>query len=531
MNFEEYFEQDVHLSNSEKLRRKFGGNSLPAAVRYIPTTHNWESFKEKDVFDDGTLSFFWRAHTLTVLFLLSCTLVYVAILEPVIDDTQFNAKRGLVACVIAFLLLGVTQIPDGPFLRPHPALWKFVFCVSILYELALIFILFQHPDDARTLLKHIDKDLGKPLEERDYGGNCLIYDSTFPEDPWHNVWDKLDIFVPTHFLGWWIKTLMLRDWWLCTVISIMFEVLEYTLEHQLPNFSECWWDHWILDALVCNGLGIYFGMKTLHYLSMKPYHWRGLWNIPTYCGKLKRIAAQFGPHSWTDFEWKPTITLNRWLFVLVMIFVFLVSELNTFYLKFVLWLEPPHFLNLVRLIFMALAGAVAIHETLQYLDDPNCNKLGRQSWVILAITLTEFLVIAKFDWETITKPLPTKITYVWILGIFGLLGWTIWKFLLKPCSISSISLCTQENPDDGTGSEISECNSQVLKERIFQQSHSTAQKIQQNNKSTFRKLKKVKDYKPYQYECVEQETKQTEQDKGILEEDDNLNEFDSSFYD
>ena len=27
------------------------------------------------------------------------------------------------------------------------------------------------------------------------------------------------------------------------MISIMFEVVEYTLEHQLPNFSECWWDH------------------------------------------------------------------------------------------------------------------------------------------------------------------------------------------------------------------------------------------------------------------------------------------------
>lgn len=27
------------------------------------------------------------------------------------------------------------------------------------------------------------------------------------------------------------------------VISVMFEVIEYTLEHQLPNFSECWWDH------------------------------------------------------------------------------------------------------------------------------------------------------------------------------------------------------------------------------------------------------------------------------------------------
>lgn len=49
--------------------------------------------------------------------------------------------------------------------------------------------------------------------------------------------------MPTHFFGWWLKTLIIRDWWLCTVISIMFELLEYTLEHQLPNFSECWWDH------------------------------------------------------------------------------------------------------------------------------------------------------------------------------------------------------------------------------------------------------------------------------------------------
>lgn len=96
------------------------------------------------------------------------------------------------------------------------------------------------------------------------------------------------------------------------IISVMFEFLEYSLEHQLPNFSECWWDHvrafvvvgvgsrfdirmvdvrgcvmnllsqWIMDVLLCNGLGIYCGMKTLAWLSMKPYQWQGLWNIPTY---------------------------------------------------------------------------------------------------------------------------------------------------------------------------------------------------------------------------------------------------------
>ena len=54
-----------------------------------------------------------------------------------------------------------------------------------------------------------------------------------------------------------------RDWWLTTVISVTFEFMEYTLEHQLPNFSECWWDHWILDVLICNGGGTVLGLLTL----------------------------------------------------------------------------------------------------------------------------------------------------------------------------------------------------------------------------------------------------------------------------
>lgn len=66
-----------------------------------------------------------------------------------------------------------------------------------------------------------------------------------------------------------------------------------------------------MDALVCNGLGIYLGMKTLNYLSMKRYHWRGMWNIPTYRGKITRILKQFTPYFWTDFQWKPTSSFKR----------------------------------------------------------------------------------------------------------------------------------------------------------------------------------------------------------------------------
>ncbi|XP_072615326.1 phosphatidylserine synthase 2 isoform X1 [Vulpes vulpes] len=276
---------------------------------------------ESEVYDDGTNTFFWRAHTLTVLFILTCVLGYVTLLEETPRDTAYNTKRGIVASILVFLCFGVTQAKDGPFSRPHPAYWRFWLCVSVVYELFLIFILFQTVQDGRQFLKYVDPKLGVPLPERDYGGNCLIYDAHNESDPFHNVWDKLDGFVPAHFLGWYLKTLMIRDWWMCTIVSVMFEFLEYSLEHQLPNFSECWWDHWIMDVLVCNGLGIYCGMKTLEWLSMKTYKWQGLWNIPTYKGKMKRIAFQFTPYSWVRFEWKPASSLRRWLAVCGIILV------------------------------------------------------------------------------------------------------------------------------------------------------------------------------------------------------------------
>ncbi|XP_041366468.1 phosphatidylserine synthase 2-like [Gigantopelta aegis] len=398
------------------------------------TAHNWEEEKRKHkdspIYDDGTLSYFWRAHTITALVIFSCVLVYVALFEEAVDDVDYNVKRGLSAVVIAFLVFGVIHTPDGPFVRPHPAFWRLIMCLSIVYELALIFLLFQRVDDARQLLRYFDENLGKAMPEKNYGGNCLIYDSNH-EDPFHNLKEKFDGFVPTHFFGWWLKTLILRDWWLCTVFSLMFELLEYTLEHQLPNFGECWWDHWIMDALICNGLGIYLGMKTLHYLSMKPYHWRGMWNIPTYSGMFKRLAAQFTPYSWTDFDWRPTSSLKRWLSMVLIIAIFLLAEMNTFYLKFVLWIPPEHSLCLGRLVFFLFMGAVAMREAFQYLDDPKCKRFGQQTWVISTIIITEFLIVLRFDWETLSKPIPRPIAYFWILGFLGLVSWTVWKFYIK----------------------------------------------------------------------------------------------------
>ena len=115
-----------------------------------------------------------------------------------------------------------------------------------------------------------------------------------------------------------------------------------------------------------------------------------------------------------------------------------------------LWVPPDHWLNLVRLFLVLLWGAVGLRETFQvqvccfvpifriyfnreiyqYLDDPDCESFGRQSWVILAIVITEFLIVARFDWETITKPLPRHVLVFWICGIVILIAWTIWNFFI-----------------------------------------------------------------------------------------------------
>ena len=84
-----------------------------------------------------------RAHTITALVLITLGLIYVSLIEQTPDDTTYNTKRGLVAVVVVFILIGIIHMPDGPFLRPHPVFWRLVLCVTILYVLLLIFMLFQ----------------------------------------------------------------------------------------------------------------------------------------------------------------------------------------------------------------------------------------------------------------------------------------------------------------------------------------------------------------------------------------------------
>ncbi|KAJ1962691.1 hypothetical protein IWQ62_003447 [Dispira parvispora] len=373
---------------------------------------------------DPTSEFFYHPRTLTALVFMILVLIYTAFFSPVENTTLNNTKLGIFAACLCFLLFGLLQFRDGPFIRPHPAVWRLVLASGVLYQMFLVFLLFQDPKDSRQLMAYLDPDLGVPLPERSYAESCDL--------TWDNVGSKMDVFVLAHALGWFGKTLILRDVWLCWIVSIMFEIMEYSLQHQLNNFAECWWDHWILDVLLCNWLGIYVGIKTCEYFEMKQYSWRGLRQIPTYRGKLSRTAAQFTPHSWTKFEWGPTKSFRNYMAVICLVICVLVCELNAFYLKYLLWIPPEHPLVTYRLILMFLFGIPSTREAYDYLMSPTNPRIGTQIWLMLANIVTEVLICVKLAKGEFNEPAPPAVVTFWAVFLALLIIYPIYKFLAVP---------------------------------------------------------------------------------------------------
>jgi len=315
-------------------------------------------------------------------------------------------------------------------MRPHPALWRLILCTSVLYLLFMVFLLFQSATNARNLMKYFDPEIGEPLNFTAYGHDCDVYDYNMPEDPFHNIKHKMDGFVTAHIIGWIMKMLMMRDFFLANVISILFELCEYSLEHQLANFSECWWDHWILDFLICNLSGIFIGGYILKYLEGKEYNWRGLYGHQTTSGKVGRIIGQFSPHSWVSFQWNMTESLKNFMVVCLVIVLFLVTEINTFYLKYVLWVPAGHIIVLIRLQIFILWGAVSTREIYDYMVG-EASTIGQQFWTYSACLFIECLVIYKFGSEVLLTPFPDHIRQLWTYFGLVLLLWCLYKFQIR----------------------------------------------------------------------------------------------------
>uniref|UniRef100_A0A0E0N0U9 CDP-diacylglycerol--serine O-phosphatidyltransferase n=1 Tax=Oryza rufipogon TaxID=4529 RepID=A0A0E0N0U9_ORYRU len=198
---------------------------------------------------DPWTAWLYKPHTVSVLLAGACLLIWASgVLHPEITsshDKVIPIKRGVWAMIAVFLAYCTLQAPSTILIRPHPAVWRLVHGMAVVYLVALTFLLFQN-------------------YQRDH--MVLTAETLFDE------------FVIAHVLGWWGKAVMIRNQLLLWVLSVGFELMELTFRHMLPNFNECWWD------------SIWVGMHTVRYFDGKTYEWVGLSRQPSIMGKLVKFT-------------------------------------------------------------------------------------------------------------------------------------------------------------------------------------------------------------------------------------------------
>ncbi|KAM3344360.1 CDP-diacylglycerol-serine O-phosphatidyltransferase 1 isoform X2 [Capsicum galapagoense] len=368
----------------------------------------------------------YKPRTITLLLIGACFLIWASgALEPQTtsySDVTTSVKRGVWAMVAVYLAYSLLQAPSTVLIRPHPAIWRLVHGMAVIYLVALTFLLFQRRDDARQFMTFLHPNLGIELPERSYGADCRLYAPENPTNRFKNVYDTLfDEFVLAHILGWWGKAIMIRNQPLLWVLSIGFELMELTFRHMLPNFNECWWDSIILDIFICNWFGIWAGMRTVRYFDGRTYEWVGISRQPNIMGKVKRTLGQFTPAHWDKDEWHPLLGPWRFLQVLSLCVIFLTVELNTFFLKFCLWIPPRNPLIVYRLVLWWLLAIPTIREYNNYLQDRKpVKKVGAFCWLALAICIVELLICVKFGHGLFPDPMPKWLVIFWTCIGFGL---------------------------------------------------------------------------------------------------------------
>ncbi|XP_070550344.1 phosphatidylserine synthase 1-like isoform X2 [Ptychodera flava] len=337
--------------------------------------------------DDITLEFFYKPHTITLLSVSVLTAVYFAFTRDEEVSSQDNIWAGVCCMVFFFLIISVLAFPNGPFTRPHPAIWRIVFGLSVVYLLALGFILFQNIDDIKAMMYSLYPELRNVTpDSKEYAVNCSVVTL-------ERIWSHMDIFAFAHFSGWALKALLVRHYGICWTISVTWEITEVAFAHLLPNFAECWWDQLILDVLVCNGLGIWLGMFVCKKLEMSNFHWESIKDIHSTSGKIRRAVLQFTPASWTHVRWlDPNSSCMRVVAVYILLVMWQVTELNTFFLKHIFLIPTGHQLNVIRIFLIAVIVAPTIS----------------------AITLLEALICVKFGLELFAHTVLTNVI-LWLV--------------------------------------------------------------------------------------------------------------------
>lgn len=238
-----------------------------------------------------------------------------------------------------------------------------------------------------------DERLGQPLVQKDYAADCRLITPEHPTSWMGNLTDHIDIFVLSHFLGWMFKALIFRNTVMTWLMSVGFEVLELSFEVYLPNFKECWWDHFLLDIFGCNLIGMMIGFYLINKFKMRKIHWfmepsektknMSLWQKFKYSFTSRAEYIKNDRWHWLSDMW----TFNG---VLFFCFTNYSIDLSYFFVKSQIHIPPPHWLFAIRIWILAFYSILSVNDYYDYIAERRGNAMS------LPVFLTYFILICEW---------------------------------------------------------------------------------------------------------------------------------------
>jgi len=212
--------------------------------------------------------------------------------------------------------------------------------------------------------------------------------------------------------------MIIRDTKIAWIVSLTFELIEISFRHWLENFWECWWDQLGLDLFGCNMFGIILGALTIDYFGVSRITWiytKPKKSIPK-CGDSGMVQGamdKLRPDVLTTYNWKMFENITRYSQVMFYIwFILSVDSLN-FFMKYVLWVPAESDILKIRVAIWAFSAIITSKEFFEYLDDPNCKRVGPFFWLSTFTVLIEYGIWFKFSRGMFDAPFPWYVVLIW----------------------------------------------------------------------------------------------------------------------
>lgn len=122
-----------------------------------------------------------------------------------------------------------------------------------------------------------------------------------------------------------------------------------------------------------------------------------------------RALDKLRPDIFTTYDWAMFDNLQRYSLVIMYIFIVLLVDSMNFFMKFVLWVPAESDILKCRVALWGFTAIAASKEFFEFIDDPNCKRVGPFMWLTIYTVLIELCIWSKFSRGMFDKPFPTGV--------------------------------------------------------------------------------------------------------------------------